>query len=236
MGVYGLNAVTSIVAESPHKIFSIYPLPVDLIVAQIQAVASAFPIHAIKIGMLYSGEIAENVAKTLARLDPLPQHIVVDPVLASSTGDDLAKATIIDSYKKTIFPLATVITPNIPEAEFILNRKLKSPSDYIEAVIELSKTYHTACLLKGGHGCDDLNSIDYLYANETLSEFSLPRVNIPMSHGTGCCLSSAITAKLAKGHALITAIRQAKDWLHQAIMTSNHWKKQNLETLALNIE
>ncbi len=234
LGVHGLTAVTCVVAESPHEVLSVTPVPAEAVIQQIQALTKAYPIGALKTGLLHSAETVLQVCDTIRKSSLSVAHLVVDPVIISSTGDTLAEGDVLSAYRDQLLPLASVITPNIPEAEMILGSSIDNHQQSIEAATELAKLYNTACLLKGGHAIQSDTVTDILATTDSIREFSLPRIDIPMSHGTGCTLSAAITANLVKGQTLPTAVRNAKEWLHIALANSLHWKIDGKETYCIN--
>jgi len=234
LGVHGLTAVTCVVAESPHEVLSVTPVPAEAVIQQIQALTKAYPIGALKTGLLHSAETVHQVCDTIRKSSLSVAHLVVDPVIISSTGDTLAEGDVLSAYREQLLPLASVITPNIPEAEMILGSTIDSHQQAIEAATELAKIYNTACLLKGGHAKQSDTVTDILATTDSIREFSLPRIDIPMSHGTGCTLSAAITANLVKGQMLPTAVRNAKEWLHIALANSLHWKIDGKDTYCIN--
>lgn len=234
LGVHGLTAVTCVVAETPHLVGSITPIPPTILAEQIKCVSSVYPIGAIKTGMLYSAEHVEKSVETIKNSALSIAHLVVDPVMASSTGQSLMKDELINSIKEQLLPLATVITPNLPEAEILLGRKISNAKEAQSAALEISEKYNIACLLKGGHAEKQEFCTDYLVNNSELKEFSLPWLDIPSAHGTGCTLSAALTANLAKGQTLPTAVNNAKKWLHKALNNSLHWHVDGVDTLCIN--
>jgi len=234
LGVHGLTAVTCVVAETPHQVGSITPIPPAALYEQIQLVAKAYPIGAIKTGMLFSAEHVEATVKAIKNSSLSVAHIVVDPVMASSTGESLMKQELVGSIKEQLLPLATVVTPNLPEAEILLDLKIEHEEALTLSAKELAQKYDIACLLKGGHFENSEECVDYLAFNKEIKTFSLPWIDISSSHGTGCTLSAALAANLAKGQTLPTAVKNAKNWLHKALKNSLHWHVDGVDTLCIN--
>lgn len=226
LGVYGLTAVTCLVAEIPGKVSRIEAVSARIIREQIDVLAKSFPICAIKTGLLCSAEIVSAVANVLRRVYTkfgarIP--LVVDPVIIATSGDSLLEPKAIDAYKQELFPLATLITPNLDEAERLLAMRIKDHQSMRRAGKELEKQFRTAILLKGGHLAGD-RAIDLLFANTKVVEFSAPFVRGVETHGTGCTYSAAITAGLAFGLSLEAAITRAKKFVTQSIARRFQWR------------
>jgi hydroxymethylpyrimidine/phosphomethylpyrimidine kinase len=227
LGVYGLTAVTCIVAEIPGKVSRIEPVSAKMVREQIEVLAESFQIAAIKTGLLCSAEIVSAVAKTFrdkARMFETQIPLVIDPIIVATSGDHLLEQAAIETYKKELFPLASLITPNFGEAEELLGTKIKDRQSMHRSGKELEKRFGTAILLKGGHLAGD-RAIDLLFANGKILEFSAPFVRGVATHGTGCTYSAAITAGLAKGLSLEEAITQAKKFVTEAIRKRFEWDR-----------
>ena len=226
LGVYGLTAVTCIVAEVPGKVSRIDPVSARIVREQIDALAKTFPIGAIKTGLLYSAEIASAVAKVLRAVYTkfgarIP--LVVDPVIVATSGDSLLEPAAIDAYKKELFPLATLITPNLDEAERLLATRIRDHQSMRRAGKELEKQFRTAILLKGGH-LSGKRAVDILFSDGNVTELSMRFVRGVATHGTGCTYSAAITAGLASGLSLEAAITRAKKFVTQSIAQRFRWR------------
>ena len=236
LGVYGLTAVTCIVAEIPGKVSRIEAVSAKIVREQIEVLAKGFPIAAIKTGLLCSAEIVSAVAKTIPNLDKMSVTripVVIDPVFVATSGDPLLEPAAIESYEKELFPLATLITPNLDEAERLVGTKINDRESMHEAGKELQKRFGTGILLKGGHLAGE-HAVDLLFTNDKVVEFSAPFVHGVATHGTGCTYSAAITAGLAKGLSLEQAISEAKKFVTEAIMRRFRWTSRpgkNLEAL-----
>jgi hydroxymethylpyrimidine/phosphomethylpyrimidine kinase len=214
-GVHGLTAVTSVVSETANIVRAIHAVPVDVVIDQISLLLDSFPVGAIKTGMLVSAVHVEAVASLLAQHRHIP--IVVDPVMIASTGSSLLEDAAIDSYRRLLLPIAHLITPNLPEAEKLLDiRSITTLAEMESAATQLSKRFGVAVLLKGGH-LPGLDCPDILAEGEKIYRISAQRIATRASHGTGCTLSAAIVAGLARGSGLLDAAESAKDYLGKAL-------------------
>ncbi len=228
-GVFGLTAVTCVVAEVPGEVGSIVPVPPDVLGEQLELLGNAFPIAAIKTGMLYSSDHVRVVIDWLNSRDPLPP-VVIDPVMIATTGDSLLKDEALDVYTQELLPLATIITPNLDEAVALAGEPIKALADLERVAIGLTARFGTHVLAKGGHLASD-TATDILAAPDgETQEFCarfIPGVN---THGTGCTYSAAIAAGLADGSNLIAAVDAAKRFVSSAIHDYFRWQ----DTDALN--
>ena len=232
LGVYGLSALTSIVAEIPGKVSRLEPVSVEMVREQISVLAKHFPIAAIKTGLLYSTAIISAVAGSIIDLGrKIP--LVVDPVITATSGDSLLASDAIETYKRELFPIASLITPNLDEAAQLLGDKIQDRQSMKRAGKELERKFKTAILLKGGHlGGDE--AVDLLFANGKIVEFAAPFVRDVATHGTGCTYSAAIAAGLARGLSLPEAVVHAKEFVSAAISRHFRWKSKsggNLDAL-----
>jgi hydroxymethylpyrimidine/phosphomethylpyrimidine kinase len=219
LDVYGLTAVTCVVAETPGKVTKIEPMPAAIVREQIAVLARGFPIRAIKTGLLCSSEIVSVVAGAIADLH-LP--VVVDPVMIATSGDVLLDPQAVEVYESELFPRATLITPNLDEAARLLGQSIPDESAMERAGRALAEKYGTSVLIKGGHLAGG-EAIDLLFSNGTVTRFSAPFVRGIATHGTGCTYSAAITAGLARGESLTSAIERAKAFVTQAIQNHFTW-------------
>jgi hydroxymethylpyrimidine/phosphomethylpyrimidine kinase len=225
LGVYGLTAVTCVVAEIPGKVSRIEPVSAEIVREQIEVLARRFQIAAIKTGLLCSAEIVSAIAKALRGLDKMVTSripLVIDPVFVATSGDPLLEPAAVETYEKELFPLASLITPNLDEAGLLFGTKVKDRQSMRVAGKELEKKFGTAILLKGGHLAED-RAIDLLFADGEVVEFSALFVRGVATHGTGCTYSAAITAGLAKGLSLEEAIRHAKKFVTESIRSHFQW-------------
>jgi hydroxymethylpyrimidine/phosphomethylpyrimidine kinase len=236
LGVYGLTAVTCVVAEIPGKVSRIEQVSARMVRDQIEVLEKNFQIGAIKTGLLCSAEIVSAVAKALRGIESLRGRripLVIDPVMIASSGDRLLEAAAIDAYMDQLFPLATLITPNLDEAALLIGTEIKDREQIEKATKALARKYRTAILLKGGHLRGD-NAIDLLFHKNKLTEFSARFVRGVATHGTGCTYSAAIAAGLACGLVLEKAIGQAKKFVTKSIAEHLRWTSpsgKNLDAL-----
>jgi hydroxymethylpyrimidine/phosphomethylpyrimidine kinase len=232
-GVYGLTAITCVVAETPGKVTRIEPVSVQLVRDQIEVLLNNFPVAAIKTGLLYSGEIISALVQALRNGPVSHAPLIVDPVMIATSGDRLLQSDAIRLYETELFPRATLITPNLDEAAVLLDRKIEDDRQMTEAVRVLADRFGTSVLLKGGHLAGN-EAIDLLFHQGSLTRFTMPLIRGVKTHGTGCTYSAAITAGLAKGMGLAVAIGAAKHFVTGAIRNHfewdsvhalNHWDK-----------
>jgi hydroxymethylpyrimidine/phosphomethylpyrimidine kinase len=232
-GVYGLTAVSCIVAEVPGKVSRIEPVGTEIVREQIEVLTKNFPIAAIKTGLLCSEEIVSAVAKALrhiARTVAAQIPLVIDPIIVATSGDPLLEPAAIEAYAKELFPLASLITPNLDEAEQLLGTKIRDQQSMRRAGKKLEKKFGTAILLKGGHLGGDY-AVDLLFVDGKVFAFSAPFVRGVATHGTGCTYSAAITAGLAKGLSLEEAITQAKKFVTDSIARHFRWTSHSGDTV-----
>ena len=224
-GVYGLTALTCVVAETPGKVQSIQAVETDVVAEQIQLLLEGFPVAAIKTGMLYSGEIVSRVAATLRDWNERSGRripLVVDPVMVATSGDLLLRKDAIEIYERELFPLASLLTPNLDEASTLLGDKISDPEAMTAAGHQLADRYGVPVLLKGGHlgGAD---AIDLLFTDGGVMTFSAPFTRGVHTHGTGCTYAAAIAAGLAFGLSLEAAVEQGKRFVSAAIAQHFQW-------------
>ena len=227
-GVYGLTAVTCIVAEVPRKVSRIEPVTARMVREQIEVLLKNFRVGAIKTGLLCSAEIVCAVSKAIQHSEKKTARsipFVVDPVMIATSGDNLLEPKAVEGYKNKLFPLATLITPNIDEAALLLQTTIANRRQMASAAKALAKKYHASILLKGGHLRGD-NAIDLLFHHDELTEFSAPFVRGVETHGTGCTYSAAITAGLASGFSLEQAIKRAKKFVTESIKRRFRWQSK----------
>ncbi len=235
-GVYGLTAVTCVVAEIPGKVSRIEPLSSGIVREQIEVLVKNFHIGAIKTGLLCSAEVISAVANTIrgtSRMSAPRIPVVIDPVIIATSGDPLLEPAAIEGYEKELFPLATLITPNLDEAERLLGTEIKDRQSMHRAGKELEREFGTAILLKGGH-LAGAAALDLLFVDRKVVEFSAPFVTGVETHGTGCTYSAAITAGIASGLSLEKAIGRAKKFVTEAIAQHFRWTSpsgKNLDAL-----
>ena len=212
-GVFAMSAITALVAQNTTGVQEIVEMTPEFLGQQIDAVFEDIPPDAVKTGMVASCGLIETIAERLRFYQA--KNIVVDPVMVATSGGRLISQEAVETLKTHLLPLAIVATPNIPEAEILSGVTIHSQSDIEAAAKWIGDTCGCAVLLKGGHNISGAN--DFLYADRAGMWFYGPRIDNPNTHGTGCTLSSAIAANLAKGFDLPTSIQRAKDYLSGAL-------------------
>ena len=212
-GVFATSAITALTAQNTTGVTAIMNVTGDFLGAELDAVFTDIFPDAVKIGMVSDQELIRVIADRLKRYDA--KNIVVDPVMVATSGAKLISDDAIDVLKECLFPLADILTPNIPEAEVITGLSIRTPKDMEEAADIIGKKYNCAVLCKGGHNVNDAN--DLLYSKDQSLWIEGKRINNPNTHGTGCTLSSAIASNLAKGYDLEEAVRLAKDYISGAL-------------------
>ncbi|HEX7792451.1 MAG TPA: bifunctional hydroxymethylpyrimidine kinase/phosphomethylpyrimidine kinase [Afipia sp.] len=218
-GVYGASVITALTAQNTQGVTGIHDVPADFITAQIDAVFSDLAVKAVKIGMVASHEAIEAIAAGLIRWSP--KHVVLDPVMVATSGDKLLSLDAVDALRTKLFPRANLITPNLPEAAALLGEAIaESEADIERQGRQLLAMGCPAVLIKGGHGHGP-ESTDYLIDKTSVVRLAAPRIATSNTHGTGCSLSSAIAAELAKGQSLEAAVRAAKAYVSAAIAASD---------------
>lgn len=216
-GCYGSTVIVAVVDENTVGVTGVHPIPVPFVAGQIKSVLSDIGADAIKIGMLHSSELILAVKNTLLEYDA--KNIVLDPVMVATSGDKLLQDEAIETLKNELIPYVRVITPNIPEAEILLGKEIKSQKDLSLVIKDLSFGNQVSVMLKAGHLTED-KLTDVFYNAETgeIIELTSQRINTKNTHGTGCTFSSAITAFLAHGLSLNDAVRKGKDYINNAIV------------------
>ena len=212
-GVYAMSAITALTAQNTTGVTGILNATPEFLGQELDCIFTDIFPDAVKIGMVSEKELICVIAEKLKHYQA--KNIVVDPVMVATSGARLISEDAIDTLKQKLFPLATVLTPNIPEAEVLTGMKIKSAEDLIKAAEQISKEYDCAVLCKGGHQLNDAH--DLLFANGSYHWFKGKRIDNPNTHGTGCTLSSAIASNLAKGYDLQTAVERAKEYISGAL-------------------
>ncbi len=222
-GVYGVCAVTALVAEVPGDVARVEPVDPTLLSIQLKRVASAFPPSAIKTGMLAEADLVGEVAAFVKSRPGLP--LVVDPVIRAGAGAALLSDAGVERLQRDLLPLARLVTPNLPEAEILLGATIRTPADFAEAPRRLHERYGCEVLLKGGHfAAGDAATVeDHAWIDGSAVVFARPRLPVPDVHGTGCTLSAAIAARLALGHDLAPAIEGATRYLAACLAQHHRW-------------
>ena len=212
-GVYAMSAVTALTAQNTTGVTDIMNASADFLAAQLSAVFTDIFPDAVKIGMVSSSELIETIAAKLKQYSA--KNIVLDPVMAATSGARLISDDAVETLCTELIPLASVITPNIPEAEVLWGHSISTAEDMERAAAEIFEKYGCSVLVKGGHQISDAN--DFLYGDGISRWFCGKRIDNPNTHGTGCTLSSAIAAGLAKGFSLEEAVTQAKAYISGAL-------------------
>jgi hydroxymethylpyrimidine/phosphomethylpyrimidine kinase len=219
LGVYGASVITALTAQNTRGVTGIHQVPAEFVSAQIDAVFGDLEVKALKIGMVAQPATIDAIAAGLERWSP--RHIVLDPVMVATSGDRLLAAEAVDALRTRLIPRASVITPNLPEAAALLDEEVASTEAAVESQGQrLLAMGCQAVLIKGGHG-QGAESTDYLVTGNGTIALAAPRIATKNTHGTGCSLSSAIAAALAKGEDLETAVRNAKTWISAAIAAAD---------------
>jgi len=219
LGVYGASVITALTAQNTRGVSGIHQVPADFVAAQIDAVLSDLDVKAVKIGMVAQLATIDAIAAGLTRWSP--RHVVLDPVMVATSGDRLLAADAVQALRTKLIPRASLITPNLPEAAALLDEPVASSEAAIESQGKrLLAMGCPAVLIKGGHG-QGTESIDYLVSGNGVIALAAPRIATRNTHGTGCSLSSAIAAGLAKGEDMETAVRKAKAWISAAIAAAD---------------
>ena len=212
-GVYAMSAITALTAQNTTGVTGISEVTPEFLQLQLDTVITDIRPDAVKIGMVSSAELIKVISETIKKYDL--KNVVVDPVMVATSGSKLISDDAIDTLKTYLLPLATVITPNIPEAEVLSGMEIKSADDMITAAKLISENLGCAVLCKGGHNLNDAN--DLLYRDGDCKWFNGKRIDNPNTHGTGCTLSSAIASNLAKGRDLDTSVEKAKSYISGAL-------------------
>ena len=213
-GVYGMSAITALTAQNTTGVQGIFEVTPEFLEQEIDSVFTDIRPDAVKIGMLYDAEIIHEVAERLRAHHA--KNIVLDPVMVATSGANLISDDAIAALTGKLFPMATVVTPNIPEAEVLTDTLIRDQEDMEAAAHRLVERYGCAALVKGGHGTEDANDV-LAETDGTVTWFDGARINNPNTHGTGCTLSSAIASYLALGDTLPKAIKHAKKYLTGAL-------------------
>jgi hydroxymethylpyrimidine/phosphomethylpyrimidine kinase len=218
-GVYGASVITALTAQNTNGVSAIHQVPADFVTAQMDAVFGDLDVRAVKIGMVAQLATIDAIAAGLTRWSP--KHVVLDPVMVATSGDRLLATDAVDALRIKLIPRASLITPNLPEAAVLLDEPVASSEAAIENQGKRLLTMGCrAVLIKGGHG-QGTESIDYFVSGSGVTALAAPRIVTKNTHGTGCSLSSAIAAGLAKGDDMESAVRQAKTWISAAITAAD---------------
>lgn len=221
-GSFAMTAITAITSQNTQGVNAVFPVPVAHLKSQIEAVMDDIGADAVKIGMLHDSEVMKAVREELDRYDV--KNVVLDPVMVSTSGHKLMEDEAISTLKEILLYRARIITPNIPEAEIILGKSISGQEQLPELARELSGRRRVSVMLKAGHLHDDeLTDIFYNAETDEILELRSKRLYSNNTHGTGCTLSSAIAAYIAQGQSLNDAVRNAKDYINQAIIAGSDY-------------
>ena len=212
-GVYAMSVITALTAQNTTGVRAIQEATPEFLKQQLDAVFEDIFPDAVKIGMVANSELIRVIAERLRFYNA--KNIVVDPVMVATSGSALMKNDAVHTLIEELLPIAALVTPNIPEAEILSGLKIGNKEDMLAAAKKIGDTYHCSVLLKGGHSINDAN--DLLYADGEMVWFEGRRIDNPNTHGTGCTLSSAIAANLAKGFSLTESVQKAKDYISGAL-------------------
>ncbi|MCX8107544.1 MAG: bifunctional hydroxymethylpyrimidine kinase/phosphomethylpyrimidine kinase [Verrucomicrobiae bacterium] len=218
LGVHGTSALTCITAQNPNGLRSVQPVQPKIVTDQIEMVFEAFPVKAVKTGMLYSSSIIRSVAKCLRSRPGLV--VVVDPVMVATSGAALLKPTAVAALEESLLPMATLVTPNVPEAEVLSGLRIREVEDLRRAVRVIRDKYGCAALAKGGHLSNLKEAVDIFWDGRTELLLKAGLVGGIATHGTGCTYSAAIAAWVARGCDLTAAVVRAKEYITSAIANS----------------
>jgi hydroxymethylpyrimidine/phosphomethylpyrimidine kinase len=223
MGCYAASAITAITVQNTLGVQAVHPVPLDILRGQIDAVLSDIGADAIKIGMLHSSEVVNLVAEMIEKYQI--RNIVLDPVMVSTSGHRLIEEDAVEVIKTRLMPLARVITPNVPEAEILAGCKITGEEEFDAIARKLSDNGNVSVLMKAGHLSGD-SLVDYFYnaEDDSMTKLQSKRVQTRNTHGTGCTLSSAFAASLAKGENLTDAAISAKRYIEQAIISGAEYE------------
>ena len=220
-GVYGASVITALTAQNTQGVSGIHQVPAEFVTAQIDAVFADLDVGAVKIGMVAQPLVIDAIVAGLTRWSP--RHVVLDPVMVATSGDRLLATEAVDALRTKLIPLASVITPNLPEAAALLDEAVATDEAAVEKQgRQLLALGCKAVLIKGGHG-EGAESIDYLIDSSGVVALAAPRIATKNTHGTGCSLSSAIAAGLAKGEDMESAVRKAKAYVSAAIAAADRF-------------
>ncbi len=225
LGIYGTSAITAVTAQNALRVDALTCLPVSLVISQIRSVLSDIGVEAIKTGMLGGREIIQGVASSLSRYPGIP--LVVDPVMAATSGSALLEEGSLELLRRRLLPLARIVTPNLPEAEALVGGQLRDESDCIRAAREIHAMGPGWVVLKGGHRRETVSGsagarqvVDLVFDGSRMHRVSGPYLQGGPKQGTGCTLSAAIAAFLAKGRSELEAVREAREYLSRTWRSS----------------
>ncbi len=212
-GVYAMSAITALTAQNTTGVSGIYEVSPEFLAKQLDSIFTDIPPHAVKVGMVSSAELVRVIAQKLREYGA--KKIVVDPVMVSTSGSRLISEDAVETLGRELFPIADLLTPNIPEAEVLTGMSIRTPEEMEQAARQIGERFDCAVLCKGGHQVNSAN--DFLWQKSGDCWFYGERIQNPNTHGTGCTLSSAIASNLAKGLTLEESVKRAKQYLSGAL-------------------
>ena len=212
-GVYAMSAITALTAQNTTGVSGIYEVSPEFLAKQLDSIFTDIPPHAVKVGMVSSAELVRVIAQKLREYGA--KKIVVDPVMVSTSGSRLISEDAVETLGRELFPIADLLTPNIPEAEVLTGMSIRTPEEMEQAARRIGERFDCAVLCKGGHQVNSAN--DFLWQKSGGCWFYGERIQNPNTHGTGCTLSSAIASNLAKGLTLEESVKRAKQYLSGAL-------------------
>ncbi len=215
LGVYGMSVITAITAQNTAGVQGVYPVEIAGIVQQLHSIGDDLQPAAVKTGMLFSAEIIREVAQAVRTYGWTT--LVIDPVMVAKGGSVLLQEQAVQALIRELLPLAAVVTPNVPEAELLVGRPIRTLAEREQAASQLIDMGARAVVIKGGHDTSTDQAVDVLYDGRSFHYVEGPRIHTPHTHGTGCTYSAAMTAELAKHSDLLQAVRTAKAFVHAAI-------------------
>lgn len=227
-GVHGVSAIAALTAQNTRGVTAVHVPPTGFLEAQIEACFNDFDVRAVKLGMLANRDVIETVAAAIERY--APAVVVLDPVMVATSGARLLDPDALAAVRQRLVPLATLVTPNIPEAELLLDRRIDSPIDARDAGTELRRMGAHAALMKGGHLDTADEVVDQLVTADGVLAFRHARLAVE-AHGTGCTLAAAVAARLARGETLGNACEGASDYIHRALSSGNRPGRSGLLVL-----
>ncbi|MCY8101160.1 bifunctional hydroxymethylpyrimidine kinase/phosphomethylpyrimidine kinase [Bacillus haynesii] len=243
LGVFGMTALTAVTAQNTTGVHGVYPLSLEALGAQIDAVAEDLKPDAVKTGMLWSAEMIEVIAEKIATYEL--KRVIVDPVMIAKGGASLLNEEAVETLKRRLLPLAYAVTPNIPEAEVLTGRSIQTMEDRKKAARDLHEMGVRNIIIKGGHQPEDGKVTDLLFDGETFTEKTNSYIKTKNTHGTGCTFAAALAAQTAKGNGIQGAFRIAEAFVHEAVVHSldfgaghgptNHFAYQKLSNAGLEL-
>jgi len=217
LGVFGTSAITCVTAQNPDRVAGVAAIGPDMVALQVKTVCEGFPVATAKTGMLHSAPIIRAVAGSAAECGITV--LVVDPVMVATSGARLLREDAVEALCSDLVPMATLVTPNVPEAEILCGRGIDSVDQLAGAAREIGQKFGVSCAVKGGH-LSGAEILDALYHDGDVQVLSIPRVRAAETHGTGCTFSAAVAACLAKGQALPSAVRLAQEFVATAMQNA----------------